>query len=191
MNIPKDTVVCYDNRTTTDLTVKGHLKVTGILTARHIQGGGTVEAGEVVCDTLEANTLRADVVTLRKAAVKKLFVRDFRASAAVVVSDFAECASLQTGQLTVSMFSIRDLSADEVILLTPKNRGMLGTLFAAWPRTPFSRKARQLNTKNKQPLSQKADPQKQAELEQLTDHVIREIERRGYFSSLQADKEAA
>ena len=45
-----------------------HLKVTGILPARHIQGGGTVEAGEVVCDTLEANTLRADVVTLRKAA---------------------------------------------------------------------------------------------------------------------------
>ena len=36
MNIPKDTVVCYDNLTTTDLTVKGHLKVTGILTARHI-----------------------------------------------------------------------------------------------------------------------------------------------------------
>ena len=43
--------------TKNNLTVKGHLKVTGILTARHIQGGGTVEAGEVVCDTLEANTL--------------------------------------------------------------------------------------------------------------------------------------
>ena len=49
MNIPKDTVVCYDNLTTTDLTVKGHLKVTGILTARHIQGGtGFANLGDSV-----------------------------------------------------------------------------------------------------------------------------------------------
>ena len=102
MMLPKDTTVCYENLTTNSITVRGHLKVTGILTAKHIQGDGYIEAGEVVCDTLEIHTLRAEIATVQRLVVKKLFVRDCRAVDAIVATDFAESASLQTQRLTVT-----------------------------------------------------------------------------------------
>ena len=190
MMIPKDTTVCYENLTTNSITVRGCLKVTGILTARHIQGDGYIEAGEVVCDTLEADTLRAEITTAQKLVVKKLFVRDCRAAAAIVVTDFAESASLQTQRLTVTMFNIDDLKADEIIVLPRKNRGMLGTLFAAWLRIIFSRPPKGEKESKKSPAPPEDTPQEPDGIDQLTDRVIQRMEQRGYFLPPQLDEAA-
>jgi len=190
MNIPKDTTVCYDSLTTTDLTVRGHLKVTGILTARHIQGNGYIEAGEVICDTLKADTLRADIATTRKTAVKKLFVRDCRATDAVVATDFAESVSLQTGRFTVSMFRINDLKAEELVVLPRKGRGMLGTLFAGWLRTLFSRPPKEKKAAKKPPAHQDPKPQETDTIDELVNRVILELEQRGYLAPPQAEEAA-
>ena len=190
MNIPKDTTACYDNLTTTDLTVRGHLKVTGILTAKHIQGDGYIEAGEVVCDTLQADTLRAEIATTRKIAVKKLFVQDCRATDAIVVTDVAESASRQTGRFTAAMFSISDLKADELIILPKRNRGMLGTLFASWLRILFSRPPKEKKAEKKPPVPQDITLQEPDGMDELTDRVISELERRGYLIPPQMEKAA-
>ena len=189
MNIPKDKTVCYDNLTVSNLTVRGHLKVKGILTAKHIQGCGYVEAGEVVCDTLRSDTLRAEIVTAQKIAVKKLFVRDCRASAAIVAADFAESSCMQTGKLTVSLFSIGDLKADELVVLPQKKRGMLGTLFASWIRTLFTRSPKEAN--NSCPVENKPERKPKDKTDELVDKMIDALEARGYFSSSPAQDSAA
>ena len=190
MMIPKDTTVCYENLTTNSITVRGHLKVTGILTAKHIQGDGYIEAGEVVCDTLEIHTLRAEIATVQRLVVKKLFVRDCRAADAVVATDFAESASLQTQRLTVTMFNIGDLKAGEIIVLPRKNRGMLGTLFAAWLRTLFSRPPKEKESAEKPSSPPKDHPQALDSIDQLTDQIIQRLEQRGYFLTPQLEKAA-
>lgn len=189
MNIPKDKTVCYDNLTVSNLNVRGHLKVKGILTAKHIQGCGYIEAGEVVCDTLRAGTLRAEIATAQKIAVKKLFVRDCRASAAIVATDFAESSCMQTGKLTAALFSISDLKANELVVLPQKKRGMLGTLFASWVRTLFCRSPK--GVKDSRPSESKPERKPKDRTDELVDKIIEALEARGYFSAPPAQDTAA
>ena len=190
MNIPKGKTACYDSLTVGSITVNGQLKVKGVLTAKHIQGCGHIEAAEVVCDTLRADTLRAETVTAQKIAVKKLFVRDCRASAAIVAADFAESAIMRTARLTVSLFCINELATDELIVLPQKKRGMLGTLFAGWLRSLFSRPPKKLRkAKAAKPAKAPADPKKE-QAASLVEQVISELEQRGYLTPVKAQTPA-
>lgn len=111
--------------------VKGTLIVNELLTAAHIQGGGTIEAGEIQCDTIEANIVRADIVTARKIIGKKLFVRDCRATDAVMAADFIEADRLITKSLYVSLSSISECGAQEIMVLPQRNRSLLRMLMAS------------------------------------------------------------
>ena len=190
MNIPKGKTACYDSLTVGSITVNGQLKVKGVLTAKHIQGCGHIEAAEVVCDTLRADTLRAETVTAQKIAVKKLFVRDCRASAAIVAADFAESAIMRTARLTVSLFCINELATDELIVLPQKKRGMLGTPFAGWLRSLFSRPPKKpRKAKAAKPAKAPADPKKE-QAAPLVEQVISELEQRGYLNPVKAQTPA-
>ena len=173
MNIPKGKTACYDSLTVGSITVNGHLKVKGVLTAKHIQGRGHIEAAEVVCDTLRADTLRAETVTAQKIAV-----------------DFAESAIMRTARLTVSLFCINELATDELIVLPQKKRGMLGTLFAGWLRSLFSRPPKKpRKAKAAKPAKAPADPKKE-QAASLVEQVISELEQRGYLTPVKAQTPA-
>lgn len=129
--MPKGQTVTYDRLNTGNIVVKGTLIVNELLTAAHIQGGGTIEAGEIQCDTIEANIVRANIVTARKIIGKKLFVRDCRATDAVMATDFIEANRLITQSLHISLSSISECDAQEIMVLPQRNRSLLRMLIAS------------------------------------------------------------
>lgn len=129
--IPKGETVTYDQLNTLSIVVKGTLIVRGKLTASFIQGGGRVEAEEIQCDTMEVGTAQAEIVTARKVVGKKLFVRDLVATDAVMATDFIESLHVLTKSLFITLSSISQCDAEEIIMLSQKKRGLLGMLFAS------------------------------------------------------------
>lgn len=129
--IPKGETVTYDQLNTLSIVVKGTLIVRGKLTASFIQGGGRVEAEEIQCDTMEVGTAQAEILTARKVVGKKLFIRDLVATDAVMATDFIESLHVLTKSLFITLSSISQCDAEEIIMLSQKKRGLLGMLFAA------------------------------------------------------------
>lgn len=129
--IPKGETVTYDRLDTVNIVVKGTLIVRGKLTAKFIQGGGRVEAEEIQCDTIEVDTVQAEILTARKVVGKKLFVRDLVATDAVMATDFIESLHVLTKSLYITLSSISQCDAEEIIMLSQKKRGLLGMLFAS------------------------------------------------------------
>lgn len=128
--IPKGETVTYDSLNTVNIVVRGTLIVKGKLTAHSIQGGGRVEAEEIQCATIEVGTVQAEIVTAQKIVGKKLFIRDCVADI-IMATDFIESLHVLTKCLYISLSSISQCDAEEIIMLTPKKRSLLGMLFAS------------------------------------------------------------
>lgn len=147
--VPKGETVTYDNLNTGNAVVKGILIVKGLFTATHIQGKGKVQAEEIQCDTIEVDTVQADIVTARKVVGKKLFIRDCRATDAVMAVDFIESIRVMTKKLYMSLSSISECEADEIIILKQKNRGLFRMLIASKLRCILlSRSCKEKDSKN-------------------------------------------
>lgn len=186
--IPKGETVAHSELHTEILIVNGTLRVAGKLTAKSIQGKGTVEAQEVICDTCTLDTLTAQIVTAQKIAVKKLLVRDCRAGQ-IVVTDFIEALTVRAKRLSMSLSAVEVCSVDEIITLPQKKRGMLGMLFAAWWRCLFlpgkstAKAAKPHTEKPKQPTQPEVSPVSNAELvisEDFLDALIDRLEARAF-----------
>ena len=76
-----------------------------------------MESAEVVC---------------RRLIAKRVQTPTLIASDWAVVSCFLSASYVETGKLTVAASEIDQMKAGEVINLSPKKRGMLRTLLAAW-----------------------------------------------------------
>lgn len=136
--IPKGEVVRHNSLYTDKLVVKGVLLVNGKITAKEIIGGGVIEAREIVCDSIHANTVTADFISTRKIAVKKLFVRfECWANDCMAVTDFIGAGYVSTGKLSISRSDIWAVDADEIITLPEKKRGLLGLLWGSWWKSLF------------------------------------------------------
>lgn len=135
--IPKGETVTYDSLNTVNIVVCGTLIVKGKLTAHSIQGGGRVEAEEIQCDTIEAGTVQAEIVTAQKIVGKKLFIRDCIADI-IMATDFIESLHVLTKCLYISLSSISQCDAEEIIMLAPKKRSLLGMLFASKIKSTFT-----------------------------------------------------
>lgn len=135
--VPKGETVQFNELSTETVIVNGHLKVLGKLTAKRIQGKGTVEAIHVVSDTIAVDTLTVGHVTAQKIAVKKLLLASDCRAHEIVVTDFIEANHVQAHKLSMTLSSIEVCEADEIITLPQKRHGMLGMLFAAWWRCLF------------------------------------------------------
>lgn len=114
--------------------VDGFLKVSGSLTAKHIQGKGYIETEEILCDTSTISCARAEIVTAQKIVAHTLMVRDCRADE-IAVTDYLEALCVQADRLTMSRSRLEHCDVKEIILLPQKKRGILGTLLAAWWRS--------------------------------------------------------
>ncbi len=115
------------------------LLVKGIINVREIFGGGTVEAGEIVCGDMRVSCAKADYITARRIAADKLFVRrECRASAQIAVRDYLNAGYVSTGKLSVSLSDVGSCDADEVVMV--RQRGsLLGLLWASWWRSLYLR----------------------------------------------------
>lgn len=164
--VPKGETVTYNNLNTGNAVVKGTLIVNGLFTAKHIQGKGKVQAEEIQCDTIEVDTVQADIVTARKVVGKKLFIRDCRATDAVMAVDFIESIRVMTKTLYMSLSSISECEADEIIILKQKNRGLLRMLMAS--------KLRCISMSLFKPKAEKNDNAEPFEADK-TDTVVNEI----------------
>ena len=125
--IPKGETVQYEVLSADRLVVRGCLRVAGDIRARSICGDGIIHAGSV-----HADVIRADEVVCRRLIAKRVQTPTLIASDWAVVSCFLSASYVETGKLTVAASEIDQMKAGEVINLSPKKRGMLRTLLAAW-----------------------------------------------------------
>ena len=128
--IPKGVTVSYESLVTEDLIVKGCLRTTYGIKAKHISGNGVISAGEISADTIRAREIEAAAVICKKLVAERVSAPEVFASDSAAVSCFLSAAYVETGKLTVSVSEIDEVKADEVINL-PKRHGLLGTLIAS------------------------------------------------------------
>lgn len=186
--VPRGETVILAELHTEQIIVEGTLKVSGKLTAKHMQGHGYVEAEEIICDTSTLETVQAQIVTAQKIIAKKLLVRDCR-SDEIVVTDFLEALQVQARRLSMTASKLEHCDADETIILPQKKRGMMGMLMASWWRSLFlsnklptatvktSQKPTVQPTKSEASLETQAVP---AISEAFLDALIDRLEERGF-----------
>lgn len=129
--IPKGETVRYESLATENLVVKGCLEVAYGVTAKHISGGGVIRAESISADVIRADELEANIVTCKRLIAKRVSAPEVFASESAAVSCRLSAAYVETGRLTVAISDIDEVKAAEVINLTPKKRGLLGTLLAS------------------------------------------------------------
>ncbi|MEG2421162.1 MAG: hypothetical protein RR949_04305 [Oscillospiraceae bacterium] len=129
--IPKGETVRYESVVTENLVVKGCLEVAYGVSAKHISGGGIIHAQSISADTIRADELEAGIVTCKRLIAKRVSAPEVFASESAAVSCLLSAAYVKTGRLTVAISDIDEVKANEVINLTPKKRGLFGTLLAS------------------------------------------------------------
>lgn len=129
--IPKGETVRYESVATENLIVKGCLEVAYSVTAKHISGGGVIHAQSISADVIRADELEASTITCKRLIAKRVSAPEIFASDSAAVSCYLSAAYVETGRLTVALGDIDEVKATEVINLTPKKRGLLGTLLAS------------------------------------------------------------
>lgn len=179
--IPAGETVCYDTLHTDILVVKGCLNVRGKLTTKSIQGKGMIEADEIICDTADVNSVTARLFTAQKIAARKLFVTECRA-AVIAVTDFIEAVTVHAEQLTMTLSSISNCEAGEIIVLPQKKRRLLGMLLMSWWRSFLL--SRSTAPKKQAKKSPRLKPQQPVEpepiSEQQLDAILAALKKRGY-----------
>lgn len=126
--IPKGETVHYESLVTDRLVVKGCLTATYGVKAKHISGNGVICAGTVSADTIRVDELEATSVFCGKLLAKRVEAIEVFATDSAAVSCFLSSAYVETGKLTVAASEIDVISAEEVVNLTPKKRGLFRTL---------------------------------------------------------------
>lgn len=129
--IPKGETVRYESVATENLIVKGCLEVAYSVTAKHISGGGVIHAQSISADVIRVDELEASTITCKRLIAKRVSAPEVFASDSAAVSCYLSAAYVETGRLTVSLSDIDEVKADEVINLTPKKRGLFGTLLVS------------------------------------------------------------
>ena len=122
--IPKGETVRYESLATERVVVKGCLKVSGDIKARFITGGGAIYAGAVSADDIRVDDLDAASVTCQRLIAK-------RVSDSAAVSCCLAASYVETGRLTVTVSEISEVTAEEVINLTPKKRSLFRLLLVS------------------------------------------------------------
>ena len=129
--IPKGETVHYETLMTDRLVVKGCLDVVGDVCAKSISGSGVIHAGSIRADTIRADELEAANIVCKRLLAKRVEAPEITASDCMAVSCFLSAAYVETGKLTAAVSEISEIKAEEIVNLTPKKRGLLGTLLAS------------------------------------------------------------
>lgn len=129
--IPKGETVCYESLATERVVVKGCLMVSGDIKARFITGGGAIYAGAVFADGIRVDDLDAASVTCQRLIAKRVQTQQLIASESAAVSCCLAASYVETGRLTVTVSEISEVTAEEVINLTPKKRSLFRLLLVS------------------------------------------------------------
>ena len=196
--IPKGETVQYERLATDRLVVRGCLRVEDSLRAKTICGDGVIHAGSVQADVIRADEVESAEVICKRLIAKRVQTPTLVASICAVVSCFLSATHVKAGKLTVASSEIDQLEAGEVVNLSPKKRGMLGTLLAAWlyafwgtltaPKAKREKKRKSKRAKSALKKQKKLDDAIRAEIA-MTVKEIMEQERSSQDSAASSDEE--
>lgn len=196
--IPKGETVQYEVLSADRLVVRGGLRVAGDIRARSICGDGIIHAGSVHADVIRADEVENAEVVCRRLIAKRVQTPTLIASDWAVVSCFLSASYVETGKLTVAASEIDQMKAGEVINLSPKKRGMLRTLLAAWlhafwgtltaPKAKRERTRKGKRVKASQKKQEELDAAVRAEIAKTVREIM-EQERAGRDSAATSEEE--
>ena len=180
--IPRGETVQYERLAADRLVVRGCLRIADSLRAKIICGDGVIHAGSVQADVIRADEVESAEVVCKRLIAKRVQTPTLVASISAVVSCFLSAAHVKAGKLTVAASEIDQLEAGEVVNLSPRKCGMLGTLLTAWLHafwgTLTAPKAkRERLRKGKRARASQKKQKKQKKQEKLDDTARAEIAR--------------
>ena len=196
--IPKGETIQYERLAADRLVVRGCLRVTDSLRAKMICGDGVIHAGSVQADVIRADEVESAEVVCKRLIAKRVQTPTLVASICAVVSCFLSAAHVKAGKLTVAVSEIDRLEAGEVVNLSDKKRGMLGTLLAAWlhafwgaltaPKVKRERTGKGKRAKGARKKQEKLDDVVRSEIARTVREIM-EQERSGRDSAVPAEDE--
>lgn len=129
--VPKGETVSFCDLATDHIVVKGHLLVSGDLTAKSISGPGSVEAGEICANRINVGELRSYQVRCDELTAGQAEVLEVFASQRIAVSSKLTAGFVKTKRLAMARNEIEAVEAGEIICLSAKPRRMRWFLLAA------------------------------------------------------------
>ena len=139
MYIPKGETVTYESLATGRLVVEGTLKVSQDLKAKTNSGQGFIEAGRIAADSIQAEDLESSSIVCGRLIAKRVETSELFVSESAAVSCLLSADFVKARRLAVALSDIDQLSADEVVNLTQKKRGLFRFLLAARLRSWWMR----------------------------------------------------
>lgn len=137
--VPKGETVSFCDLATDHIVVKGHLFITGDLTAKSISGPGSVEAGEICANRINVGELRSYHVRCDELTASQAEALEVFASQRIAVSGKLTARFVKTKWLAMARNDIEAVEAGEIICLPTKSRGMRRFLLAARLRAWWTR----------------------------------------------------
>lgn len=138
MYIPKGKECHYESLTCDNIIVEGSLRVDGEIRSKHIRGKGFLCANVISAKTVTACAVDAGTVVCDRLIAERVAAVEVHAVESAAISCYIEADLVKAGKITLADAAIADLVADEIIQLKPKNRGLLGTLFASYIRAKWT-----------------------------------------------------
>ena len=138
MYIPKGQECAFDNLTCERIIVKGSLRVTGSLKAKHIYGKGFISAEFVSAESITADTLEATTLVVDRLAAARVFCFKIFGTESIMISSMIDAVNVKARKVTYAKAEIKNLEAEEVVVLQPKCRSMLRMLFSSFVRSKWA-----------------------------------------------------
>jgi hypothetical protein len=136
--VPKGTELKLETLTCGNIVVNGSLQAAGGIRAKRISGNGFISANSVSADFVSADDIRADTIIADTLAAKRIAATEIHAAREVFASSCIRADRVKTGRLVMSQNAIAEIEADEVIVLSPKPRGIARALFVSFLRSKFA-----------------------------------------------------
>jgi hypothetical protein len=106
--------------------------------AKRISGKGFISANSVSADFVSAGDIQADTIVTDRLVAKRVTAKEIYAAREILASRYIRADLVKTGRLIAAQSAVSEIEADEIVKLTPKPRGILGALFAAFVRSKFA-----------------------------------------------------
>lgn len=132
--IPKGKTLHYETLHCQNIVNDGTLIVDDTLHARTISGKGILDAGTVSARHVAAMDIECATMTAETLTAERVCAAEIVLSGSAAVSCYLEAEYVEVPKLTMAKHSIGSLKASDVVALSEKKRGVIGTLAAGFFR---------------------------------------------------------
>ena len=132
--IPKGKTLHYETLHCQNIVNDGTLIVDDTLHARTITGKGILDVGTVSARHVAAMDIECATMTAETLTAERVCAAEIVLSGSAVVSCYLEAEYVEVPKLTMAKHNIGSLKANDVVTLSEKKRGIVGTLAAGFFR---------------------------------------------------------